>query len=84
MPKETRTKVHTALLDFFKGLKGVWIYHSESSSITMIYLSVDNDSTGGFKRTHFKPSLRSLGTRVLKEQEVPTPWTVSVDSYRIH
>lgn len=48
----------------------------------MINLLVNNESSG-FKRTFFKSSLRSLGTRVLKDQEVPIPWTVASNAYVI-
>jgi hypothetical protein len=75
--------VHDALLKHFPHLEAVRIYHAETSSITMIHLLVDNVEYG-FKRAMFKPTLRSLGTRVLKDQEVTTPWSVSVESYVIN
>ena len=84
MDRKTRTKVHEALRKHFRHLTAVRIYHAETASITMIHLVADENLGTGFKRTTFKPSLRSYGTRVLQDQEVPKPWKVSVDSVTMH
>ena len=48
----------------------------------MIHLLVDSESPG-IKRNLFKLGLRSVGTRLLKEEEVPTPWTINSNTFVI-